>query len=146
MAGAETAEEAETVHATTVALDGRGVLIRGAAGTGKSALALALLAQGAQLVADDRTLVWRNGDAVMADAPRAIRGLIEARGVGILGMPPAGPVALDLVVTMDRAEPDRLPPFREATVLGRALPELWNPGTGHFPAAVLLYLRHERRA
>ena len=50
------------VHASCVARDGRAVLIRGASGSGKSGLALQLMALGAGLVADDRTRLWREGD------------------------------------------------------------------------------------
>ena len=39
-----------TIHATTVAIDGRGVMIRGGSGQGKSALALQMIAMGAELV------------------------------------------------------------------------------------------------
>src|SRR3546814_10156556 len=53
--GRQHAPAMQTVHATTVALDGTGVLLRGPAGSGKSDLALRLIDQGARLVADDRT-------------------------------------------------------------------------------------------
>ncbi len=64
-------------HASCVAYGGRGVLILGASGRGKSALALRLMALGAVLVADDRTDLCREGDSVMARAPDAIKGMIE---------------------------------------------------------------------
>ncbi|MDX5349528.1 MAG: serine kinase, partial [Paracoccaceae bacterium] len=44
----------QIVHATSVAVDGRGLLILGPSGAGKSSLALRLIALGARLVADDR--------------------------------------------------------------------------------------------
>jgi len=44
------------LHASCVCLEGRAVLIRGASGSGKSGLALQLIALGAALVADDRTV------------------------------------------------------------------------------------------
>ena len=75
------------MHATCVAVGPHAALIRGASGRGKSGLALQLLAMGAVLVSDDRTRLWRAGDALMADAPDTIRGRIEARGVGILRVP-----------------------------------------------------------
>ncbi len=45
------------VHASCVAFGGAGVLILGPSGSGKSALALALMGLGAALVADDRVLL-----------------------------------------------------------------------------------------
>ena len=132
------------VHATTVAVEGRAVLIRGASGSGKSALALQLLALGAELVADDRTVLTRDADQVIADTPDAIHGLIEARGVGILRCPVTGPMPLALVVDMDHQEAKRLPNWHQENVLDVALPVLRNPGVAHFPAAILLYLKHGR--
>lgn len=130
------------VHATCVACGDRAALIRGAAGRGKSALALDLLAMGAGLVSDDRTRLRRLGGQVMADAPETIRGLIEARGIGILRLPDLGPQPLALIVDMDRDVVERLPPRRHEDVMGILLPCLGRVPHRHFPAAILLYLRH----
>lgn len=130
------------VHATCVACDGRAVLIRGASGRGKSGLALELLAMGAGLVADDRTRLWRQEGRVMAEAPATIRGLIEARGVGILRLPDLGPQPLCLIVDLDREVAERLPSCHHVDVMGVSLPGLGNVSHRHFPAAILLYLRH----
>jgi len=73
---------AETVHATAVLAGVHGILIRGASGSGKSRLALALIRHGGRLVADDRVhLAARNG-RLLAIAPAAAQGLIELRGRG----------------------------------------------------------------
>jgi serine kinase of HPr protein (carbohydrate metabolism regulator) len=130
------------VHATCVALEGRAALIRGAAGQGKSGLALQLIALGAGLVADDRTRLWREGDRLMADAPVTIRGRIEARGLGILHLPQTGPAPLACVVDLDRHETDRLPPLCHETVMDLPLPSFGKSPHPHFPAAILLYLRY----
>ena len=134
------------IHASTVVMDGAGVLITGQAGSGKSALALELLALGAGLVADDITCLWRAGDRILADVPDTIRGRIEARGVGILGAAPCGPAPLALWVDLDAHEAERLPPHRTWPALGLELPLIHNPGTGCFPAAIVQYLRHGRYA
>ncbi len=135
-----------TLHATTIALDGRAALIRGASGRGKSALALQLIALGAVLVADDRTLVTREGTRLIARAPNAIAGRIEARGVGILAAPTVPEADIELLIDLDRDEPARLPDTKTGKILGLSRPELGNIGAGHFPAAILLYLRHGRIA
>ena len=134
------------LHASTVARSGRAVLLRGASGSGKSGLALQLIGLGAALVADDRTCLRREGECVMADAPDPIRGRIEARGVGLLNAPTAAAVPLALVVDLDRAETERLPPFRETQLAGLALPLLYRAETPAFPAAILIYLEHGRHA
>src|SRR5680860_706999 len=57
--------KAEVLHATSIAINGCGVLIRGAPGSGKSSLALQLMALGGVLIADDRTHVSRDGGRVI---------------------------------------------------------------------------------
>ena len=131
------------LHATTVALAGRGLMLTGPSGSGKSSLALMLMAHGALLVADDRTRLRRTGRParVWADAPPGLPPLIEARGFGLVPAPFCGAVPLAAVVRMDLDEPDRLPPARETTLLGQALPLFYHPRTAHFAYALLQYLR-----
>lgn len=133
------------LHATTIAWNGRGLLILGPSGSGKSALALALMAHGADLVADDRTLITRAGEALIAACPPALSGLIEARGLGLLGAEPHPPVPLALAADLSRPETERLPPRRSVTLLDCSLPLVHDPGTGHFAAALLQYLKAGRR-
>lgn len=137
----------ETVlHASCVARNGRAVLITGASGRGKSALALQLIALGAQLVADDRTRLWQSGGRLMADAPPTIRGRIEARGVGILTTPAAGPAEVVLMVDLDQEERERLPPEREAEIVGCSVPLIFGIGAAHLPAAILIRLDNGPRS
>jgi HPr kinase/phosphorylase len=135
----------QTVHATTVAIDGKGVMLTGKAGAGKSALALALMALGAQLVADDRTELEVKAGQVIARCPKAIRGLIEARGLGILNADSLDCVALHLVIDLDHPETERVPPKRAVTYSGIAISLVHMPQSLHFPAAVLHYVRHGRQ-
>jgi HPr kinase/phosphorylase len=107
-----------TVHASAVAVGGRGVLIRGAAGSGKSSLVLQLLTtdRGA-LVADDRVVLRADEGRVTASAPRALAGLLEIRGQGILRLPHVSRVALELVVDMlPEANCPRMPEPNERSV------------------------------
>ncbi|MEL7254426.1 MAG: serine kinase [Pseudomonadota bacterium] len=136
----------ETLHASCVGVDGRAVLISGASGSGKSGLALQLMAMGATLIADDRTQVWAEGDTLMAGAPDRLRGLIEARHVGILRVPHAGPQPVVLMVTMDDVETDRLPDHHTAQILGLPITLLRKSNLPHFPASIIAYLRGQRDA
>lgn len=137
--------QATILHATCVAVDGRGLLILGPSGSGKSALALRLLALGARLVADDRTEVTLAGGAVHARCPAPIRGLIEARGVGLLRAEALEEVALALVADLGEVETERLPPERRITILGMPLALVHPPPDRHFAEALLLYLRFGRQ-
>ena len=115
--------EALLVHATTVAIGGRAVLLRGPSGSGKSDLALRLIDAGARLVADDRSELWREGDAILVRAPVAIAGLVEARGVGILRIDSVALARLSLIVDLAAPEAiERLPEPQSETILGLAIP------------------------
>lgn len=97
----------ETLHATTVAINGRAVLLAGVSGIGKSDLALRLIDRGATLVSDDYTLVERIDGRLIATAPETIAGLMEVRGIGLVAMAHVdAPVAL-LIDLSDRV--DRMP-------------------------------------
>jgi len=65
----------------------RGVLIEGPSGAGKSDLALRCLALGFRLVSDDRTLVFTSGGKLFGACPEPLRGLLEARGLGLIAPP-----------------------------------------------------------
>lgn len=137
---------ATTLHASCVALGGRAVLILGASGSGKSALALELMARGAALIADDRTRLIARDAVLIASAPPTIRGMIEARGVGLLAAEPAPPTPVALVVDLDQAETARLPQVHETMLLDVRLTLLRKVEHAHFPAAILQYLKGGRCA
>ena len=113
---------AETLHASTVASEGRAVLIGGPSGAGKSDLALRLLDRGFTLVSDDRTMVRRDADRLIASSPPNIAGKLEIRGIGIVDIETVNnlPVALFVELT---SEIQRLPDEnRERPVLGVRIP------------------------
>ncbi|MBU1212431.1 MAG: hypothetical protein KJ587_14320 [Alphaproteobacteria bacterium] len=57
-------EVAALLHASTVSIAGRAVILAGATGSGKTTLMMALIATGATYLADDLTPLHRNGRAV----------------------------------------------------------------------------------
>lgn len=136
----------ETIHAGCVARDGRGLLILGPSGSGKSALALQLIAFGACLVSDDRTCLNVREDHLVAHAPDAINGQIEARFMGILAAPTAGATPLHLVVDLNQSETVRMPEPQTITILGCTLPLIRKVEAPHFAAALYLYLSGTRLA
>ena len=112
----------ENLHASTVALDGRAVIISGPSGSGKSDLTLRLLDRGFMLVSDDRTIVRKAGEKVIATAPDTIRGKLEIRGVGIVDIPSINDVPVALVVELT-SDITRLPDnARERIILGAGIP------------------------
>ncbi|WP_340264506.1 HPr kinase/phosphorylase [Sphingobium mellinum] len=109
----------ETVHATSVAIDGRAVLLFGASGMGKSDLALRLIDRGATLISDDYTVVTLGNRGLQASAPATIIGKMEVRGMGVVDMPVVNHVRvallIDLVQDIQRMPPD---PARRAIAGG----------------------------
>jgi HPr kinase/phosphorylase len=134
------------LHATAVSVEGKAVLIIGASGSGKSSLALEMMARGAILVADDQVILTESDSGVVLSCPDALRGMIEARGVGLLHATHRSLVVLTLVVDMDQMESERLPQHRSITYLSETFPLLHNVDSRHFPSAVLQYLRSSGRA
>jgi len=133
----------ETVHASTVSIGGRAVLIAGRSGSGKSDLALRLIDRGAALVSDDYTLVRRAGGRLLAAPPDTIAGKIELRGVGIVELAHERDVPVALYVDLDR-RPDRLPDAGDQRlVAGIRLPAIGlAPFESSAPLKVEAALRH----
>ncbi len=140
---------AQTIHANALLIGAQGVLLRGPAGAGKSALTLDLIAEAqgrgmfARLIADDRVrLAERHGRLIARPHP-AIAGAIEMRGVGLIrcAHEPAGVIRLvvDLVAEAARLpEPDAL-----ATQLcGVTLPLLRETARGAHAARRILSCLH----
>ena len=98
------------IQATCVSVDGRGVILRGPPGSGKSDLALRLVDEGARLVADDLCALVFDRPHVIAVPPEHFSGCIEVRGLGILPVPSSGPVPVFLVCDLTlEGEVERLP-------------------------------------
>lgn len=135
-------DPSDILHATTVVIEDRGLLILGASGSGKSGLAVALIALGATLVSDDQTRVTASKGALWATPPETIVGRIEVRGIGILNAPNSTDTKLAACVDLDILETERMPPDRTRTVLGVPLPCVHRSETPYFPAALVHYLRY----
>ena len=103
----------QPIHATCVLLADTAVLLRGPSGCGKSDLALRLIDRGAKLVADDRVVLVAVAGRLMAQAPKAIAGLLEVRGLGPMPVPWVAQAAVGLAV--DLVPPDAVEQLPEPT-------------------------------
>lgn len=126
------------VQLTCVAIGGRGLLIDGAPGSGKSSLALALIDRGAVLVGDDGVLVEESaGRLTVAAHPNTV-GKLEVRNLGILDFAVSVPVPAALLVRLDGAAPRFIEQAQAFELEGISLPSvaLW-------PKSPVLPLRAE---
>lgn len=71
-------------HGVLLSMNGKGVMIRGESGIGKSEVALELVRRGHQLVADDRVDCYQVHNSIVGRAPKLLEGMLEIRGVGII--------------------------------------------------------------
>jgi HPr kinase/phosphorylase len=139
----------QTIHASAVLIGAKAALIRGAAGAGKSRLALALIEAAhtgalpfARLVGDDRLHVEAGAGRLLVRPAAELAGLLEVRGLGIRRLPYEPVAVVGLVVDLAAADADRLPAREaaEAPVEGIVLPRLAvAPGTRSLPL-VLAFL------
>lgn len=122
-----------TMHGTCLRVGGRGVLIIGPPGSGKSDLALRLIdAPGygisadpmrSELVSDDQVIVTRQGAVLVASAPVSILAKLEVRGLDIVELETIPSVSLSLVVRLlPQAGIDRMPGPLTFEILGQSLP------------------------
>ncbi len=130
-----------TLHASTVAIEGRAVMIEGPSGAGKSDLALRLIDRGGGLVSDDYTIVAARDGALWASAPATIAGRIEVRGIGIVDLPAVPPAPVALIVRLGEDVP-RLPEPRTRTVDGVSIAEIvLDPFAASTPIKIELAVR-----
>ena len=113
------------IHATGLVAADRGLLITGPSGSGKSLLALSIIARCraagifARLVSDDQLFMRVAGRHLIATAPGCIAGLAEIRGVGPVSFPHERTAVIDLVARLVPAERvERLDPGETDEMLG----------------------------
>jgi serine kinase of HPr protein (carbohydrate metabolism regulator) len=90
-------------QATCVAIGGRGLLIEGPPGIGKSSLALALIDRGAMLIGDDGVLLDAREGRLFASPHPQTRGLLEVRNLGLLHFPVQDETPVALLIHLDQA-------------------------------------------
>ena len=98
------------------------MLITCISGSGKSDLSLRLIDRGFVLVADDQTIVRKQGDRLIATAPTTIAGKLEIRGVGVVDMETVADVPVALLVELTSSIQRMPDDLRSRPVLGVSLP------------------------
>ncbi len=131
----------DNLYGVMMNIYGRGIMITGKSGIGKSELALDLINRGHMLVADDRIDVTRVHTNIMCTAPKLLKRMLEIRGLGIVDVTRMfgansylNKCQLDFVIKLvkfdERIETDRLNPINETrNILGLDVPMLTIPIT-----------------
>ncbi len=73
-----------TVSGVLLSVYGKGVLLMGESGMGKSETALELVRDGQVLIADDRVDLQKIHNRIVGHAPELLKGMLELRGIGII--------------------------------------------------------------
>ena len=105
-------------HGTAVLYRGFGILIRGPSGSGKSDLALRLIDDGADLIADDQVIIKSVGEILQLSSPDKISGLIEVRGVGVVCIKYVSSIPLGLIVDINPRKKLKRMPITKKELIG----------------------------
>ena len=78
--------ETTNLHGGLIQIYGKGVLITGESGMGKSEIGLELIKKGHLLVADDRVDCSLIHKQIIGKSPEILKGMMELRGIGIINI------------------------------------------------------------
>lgn len=102
------------IHGVFLNIYGKGVIIKGASGIGKSEIALELIKRGHLLVADDAVELYHLGQSIVGKAPEVLSNLLEIRGIGVIDVSKMFGISsilekdkVDLIIQLDRWVPSR---------------------------------------
>lgn len=131
----------DNLYGVMMSIYGKGIMITGKSGIGKSELALDLINRGHMLVADDRIDVSRVHNDILCTAPNLLKRMLEIRGLGVVDVTKLfganaylNKCELDFVIKLVKYEEsvnkDRLNPQTETlNILGLEVPILVIPVT-----------------
>jgi HPr kinase/phosphorylase len=131
-----------SLHASAFAYEGLGCLVVGESGAGKSRLLAQAMVHGALLIADDRVQLTRAGDALVAQAPKELAGVLELRGLGIVrAAQTLDEHRIHTVIALEETPVERLPEHGSTDLLGVSLPRIvLPPAVVSDVSTLLLYL------
>lgn len=102
------------MHGVFLNIYGKGVIIKGDSGIGKSEIALELIKRGHLLVADDAIELYHIGQSIIGKAPEVLFNLLEIRGIGVIDVSKMFGISstldkdrVDLIIQLDRWVPSK---------------------------------------
>lgn len=110
----EALAEETLMHGVFLSIYGKGVIIRGDSGIGKSEIALELIKRGHLLIADDAIELYHLGQHIVGKSPEVLKNLLELRGVGVIDISKMFGVSsvlprdnVDLIIQLERWLPSK---------------------------------------
>ena len=140
----------DNIYGVMMNIYGKGIMITGKSGIGKSELALDLINRGHMLVADDRIDVTRVHNSINCTAPNLLKRMLGIRGIGIVDVTRMfgansylNKCTLDFVIKLvnynETMDSDRLNPINDTIdILGLQIPMLTIPITEGKQLAVII--------
>ena len=114
-------DNSKIIHASSVDINGKGVVILGKSGAGKSNLAIKLISMGAKLISDDKTHVKFKENKIIISKPETTPNFIEARGIGLIKVPFVVSSKLFCFVKITNLELNRLPNAKNKYCFGKKI-------------------------
>lgn len=113
-------------HATCIAYNKTGLLLKGESGVGKSDLTLRFIyfdQNCCTFIADDQVQLSKDGHQIIASSIVQTKGMLEVRGVGIVQLPYMEKVEVKAVIDLSpQNKIERFPCKKEVKILGEKLP------------------------
>ena len=109
------------IHASSIDINGKGVVILGKSGAGKSNLAIKLISMGAKLISDDQTHFKFKENKIIISKPKTTPNFIEARGIGLIKVPFVVSAKLFCFVKITNLELNRLPNAKNKYCFGKKI-------------------------
>ena len=114
-------DNSKIIHASSVDINGKGVVILGKSGAGKSNLAIKLISMGAKLISDDQTHFKFKENKIIISKPETTPNFIEARGIGLIKVPFVVSSKLFCFVKITNLELNRLPNAKNKYCFGKKI-------------------------
>ena len=114
-------DNSKIIHASSIDINGKGVVILGKSGAGKSNLAIKLISMGAKLISDDQTHFKFKENKIIISKPETTPNFIEARGIGLIKVPFVVSSKLFCFVKITNLELNRLPNAKNKYCFGKKI-------------------------
>ncbi len=140
----------DSYHGVMLNIYGKGVMLTGKSGIGKSEIALQLIKMGHIMVADDLVEITRVHNQLICTAPEILKRQLEVRGIGVIdvnlmfgGSAFMDKCSLDFIIKLvsyeEQLDNDRLNPTQKREkILGMEVPLLEIPVAEGKPMSVLV--------